>query len=467
MYTVAGQARICATGTAALNQAFHADSVAIIGASSQPGKLGNTVVAMMLQSGFAGRIVPVNRTGAQVLGLPTYERLLDVPHAIDVAVILVPAEHMMDALVECAAKGVGVVAAMTSGFSEAGPTGRELQGALERLLRTASFRLLGPNCEGFVFPGRGNFLTFSPMAMGAIAGPIGVVAQSGAISGAIVNRLGRMGLGISALVTTGNECDITAIDALEWFAADATTTTVVCYLEQIREPARFIAAARAMMGHKALVIQKPGRGRAASEAVTTHTGAIAGDDRVVDGVFEEFQIVRAVDHVTAVDAAAVLSRQRRLRGLRVGIVSIAGGLAVEACDLCEAAGFDVPAFDDDTQAKIRTALPYFAAVRNPVDLTGFALGSPSLFSDVIGTVLEHGGVDALIVVITFSHQAGFADVLLDAANSDLPVLVVWTAPETLTPEPLAAFKRAAFPVFDSPARAVSGLRALARFSGLL
>jgi acetate---CoA ligase (ADP-forming) len=216
------------------------------------------------------------------------------------------------------------------------------------------------------------------------------------------------------------------------------------------------------------VIQKPGRGRASREAVTTHTGAIAGDDRVVEGVFEELQIVRARDHSAAADAAAALSLGRRLRGLRLGIVSIAGGLAVEACDLCEAAGFEVPRFSEAVQAKMKASLPYFAAVRNPVDLTGVALSSPEMFRDVIDVVLELGGIDALIVVITFSHQVGFADMLLQAAaRTELPLLVVWTAPESLTPEPLKAFRAASFPVFDSPARALTGLRAIARFSGML
>jgi acetate---CoA ligase (ADP-forming) len=456
-----------ATGREALDLIFAARNVAIIGASSSPGKLGNLVVRLMLQSGFPGRIFPINRSASDILGVPALQRLIDIPEPIDVAVILVPAEQMLGALDECAAKGVPIVAAMTSGFAEAGEAGRQLERALMERLAHAPFRLLGPNCEGCVFPANKSFITFSPMTMGLADGRVGVVAQSGAISGAMVNRLGRMGIGIRALVTTGNECDITAADALEWFAEDDATTTIICYLEQIRDAQRFVSIARALRGRKSIVVQKSGRGRAASEAVTTHTGAIAGDDRVIDGVFEELQIVRASDHTTAVDAAAALSLGRRLDGLRVGIVSIAGGLAIESCDLCEAAGFEVPRFDATVQARLGTSLPSFAAVRNPVDLTGAALSSPGMFRDVIEIVLEHGGIDALIVVITFSHQAEFADVLLAAARaSTRPLLVVWTAPETLTPEPLAAFRAAGFPVFDAPARAVTGLRALARSSGL-
>ena len=453
---------------AALDRAFQARSVAVIGASSTPGKLGNLLVKVMLESGHPGQIHPINRTATEVLGLRTWRSLLDVPGPVDVAVTVVPAQEMMAALQDCAAKGVPMVAAMTSGFAEAGDSGRQLQADLERFLQTAPFRLLGPNCEGYVVPVVKNFVTFSPMPLGAVPGRVAVVAQSGAISGAIVNRLGRMGVGIRVLLTTGNECDITAADALEWFAADPDTTTIVCYLEQIRDAARFVAAARGMAGKKAIIVQKPGSGQASREAMTTHTGAIAGDSRVVEGVFEELRIVRAHDHTAAADAAAALSLGKRLHGLKVAIVSIAGGLAVEACELCEAAGFEVPRFEAAVQAKIGAALPYFAALRNPVDLTGVALSSPAMFRDVIQVVLDHGGVDALIVVITFSHQTGFADVLLAAAReSGKPVIVVWTAPESLTPGPLAAFRAAGFPVFDSPVRAVTALRAMARVAGLL
>ncbi len=456
------------TGPQALDAALNARSVAVIGASSTPGKLGHLLVKLMLQGGFPGRIYPINRTAPEILGLPTVPRLADVPEPLDVAVVMVPADGFMAALDECEASHVRVIASMTSGFAEAGETGRRLQEVLEERLANAPFRLLGPNCEGFTFPSRSAFITFSAMTMGAKDGSVGIVAQSGAISGAMSKRLTRMGVGVRALVTTGNEVSVTAADALEWFAADPGTRIVLCYLEQIRDPARFVALARAMRGQKALVIQKPGSGAAAREAVVTHTGAIAGDDRVVDGVFEELQIVRARDHTEAVDAAAALSLGRRLGGLRVGIVSIAGGLAVEACELFEQAGFEIPRFSARVQETISASLPYFAAVRNPVDMTGVALSSPGMFRRAIDLVLDSGEIDALIVIITFSHQAEFAAMLMQsAAAASKPLIVVWTAPEDLTPEPRAAFMAASFPVFDSPARALTGLRAIARFSGLL
>jgi acyl-CoA synthetase (NDP forming) len=456
------------SGRDALNRAMDPSSVAVIGASSNPLKLGHMVLKTLFNAGFAGKIYAINPSAAAVLGLTTYARLVDVPGPVDVAVVIVPADQLFDVLAECAAKQVALVAAITSGFAEAGGQGPQLQARLEQILKTAPFRLLGPNCEGYVVPGSNTFVTFSMMTSGLRSGPVGIVGQSGAITGTLSYRLNKMGVGIRSLISTGNEADLTAVEALEWFADDPATNTVIGYLEQIREPRRFIDVARRMRGIKAIVIQKPGKGKATMASVATHTGAIAGDDRVVDDIFEELCIVRARDHTTAVDAAAALSFGKRLLGLKVAILSVAGGLAVEASDLFEAGGFEVPTFPDSLQSTIRASLPYFAAVRNPVDLTGAAFSSPTLFRQVIEEVVQEAVIDAVVVIVTFSQQAAFAEELMAAAKAtDKPVLVVWTAPDTISPAPLAAFAKQSFPVFDSPLRAYTGLSAIARFSGLM
>lgn len=451
-----------------MNIALAPASVAVVGASSNPLKLGYMVLKTLISSGFRGQTYAINPSPSRILDLPTFARLIDVPGPVDVAVVIVPADQLMTILRDCATKRVSLVAAITSGFAEAGSEGRQLQGQLEQFLKTAPFRLLGPNCEGYVVPGANTFVTFSMMTHGLRPGPVGIVGQSGAITGTLAYRLNRMGVGVRALISTGNETDLSAVEALEWFADDPTTNTIVCYLEQIREPKRFVEVARRLRGLKAIVVEKPGRGRAASNAVTTHTGAIAGDDRVVDGVFEELHIVRALDHTTAVDAAAALSLGKTLKGLRVAVLSVAGGLAVEASDLLEAGGFELPELPDHVQHGIRSLLPYFAAVRNPVDLTGAAFSSPALFRKAIDLVVSGTPVDAVIVIVTFSQQAAFAEELMSAAAAThKPLLVVWTAPDTISPAPLAAFARRSFPIFDAPIRAFHGLCAIARFSGLL
>ena len=456
------------SGRTALDVAMAPSSVAVVGASANPLKLGHMVLKTLIGSGFKGKTYPVNTAAVPILGVPAYATLADIPGPVDVAVVIVPADQLLAALAACAAKRVTLVAAITSGFAEAGSQGEKLQAQLEALLKTAPFRLLGPNCEGYVVPGNKTFVTFSMMTMGLRPGGVGIVAQSGAISGTMAYRLNKMGVGIRALISTGNETDMPAVDALEWFADDPETNTIICYLEQIRESQRFVDVARRLRGRKAIVVQKPGKGQATADSVTTHTGAVAGDDRVVDGVFEELCIVRARDHTTAVDAAAALSFGKTLLGLNVAVLSVAGGLAVETTDLLEAGGFLVPKFPDDLQDEIRTSLPYFAAVRNPVDLTGAAFSSPALFQKVIDLVISRARVDAVIVIVTFSQQPAFAEVLMNAAaRTDKPFLVVWTAPEAISPAPLAAFSERSFPIFDAPIRAFNGLCAIARFSGLI
>jgi acyl-CoA synthetase (NDP forming) len=452
----------------ALHRAMAPASIAVIGASANPLKLGHMVLKTLHGAGFEGRIYPINPAAAPILGIASYASLADVPGPVDVAVVIVPANQLFAALAACAAKGVALVAAITSGFAEAGGEGRELQQRLEEVIKTAPFRLLGPNCEGYVVPESKTFVTFSMMTQGIKSGPVGIVGQSGAITGTLSFRLKKMGVGVRALISTGNETDLAAVEALEWFADDPTTNTIIAYLEQIREPERFIAVARRLRGRKAIVVQKPGKGDATKQSVTTHTGAIAGDDRVVDGIFEELCIVRARDHTTAVDAAAALSLGKRLKGLRVAVLSVAGGLAVEASDLFEAGGFELPQFSEELQRKIRQSLPYFAAVRNPVDLTGAAFSSPALFRQVVETVVQGDTVDAVVVIVTFSQQVAFAEELMIAAKStDKPLLIVWTAPESISPAPLAAFAEQSFPIFDAPLRAFTGLCAVARFSGLM
>ncbi|MGF7159993.1 acyl-CoA synthetase (NDP forming) [Rhodoligotrophos appendicifer] len=452
----------------ALQAAFHAKSVAIIGASTDPRKLGHLVLKMLVESGFEGQVYPVNKSADEVLGHRCYARLTDIEGPVEVAVVIVPSEHLIASLNDCAVKEIKLVAAITSGFAEAGEPGRVLQEQLVEALRTAPYRLLGPNCEGYVVPSTKTFVTFSLMTLGLKPGSIAIVAQSGAVSGAIAHRLNRMGVGIRTLISTGNETDITCTDALEWLAEDEGANTIVCYLEQIRDADRFVEVARRLRGRKGIVIEKPGRGRAAAEAVGTHTGAIAGDDKVVDGVFEELSIVRAPDLTAAIDAGAALSLGKTLGGRNVGIISIAGGLAVEASDVFEAGGFEVPRFADGLQQEIRKSLPYFAATRNPVDLTGAALSSPGMFKNVIELTLADEGIDAVIVIITFAKHEEFAHVVMDAAAAtDKPLLVVWTAPESLSPAPLAAFHARSFPVFDAPIRALTGLKAIARFSGVM
>lgn len=452
----------------ALDCLFAPRSIAVLGASHTPGKLGHAVLGLIQKNGFEGRLLPVNPRGGEILGLACARSLAEVSGRIDVALVVVPAEHSLEAFQECATAGVQAVVAITSGFAESGEAGHANEQALRALLIDAPYRMIGPNCEGVVVPRSRLQMTFSPMFDGMTDGPVALISQSGALSGMIANRLTKRGVGFRAVVTTGNETDVTATDLLESFAEDDNVRVVLAYLEQIRDPRRFVALAQRLREqHKRLVVLKGGRSSAGSEAAASHTGALAGDDRVVTGVFRDLGIVRARDSTAAIDATAALSTGKRLGGGNIAVVSIAGGFGVEMTDLAETTGFSVPALSEGAQRRLRELLPFYGATRNPVDLTGTVLSRSSLMRDALDVVLKEPDIDGVVVIVTFAHDPAFAEAIQDADRStSKPLLVVWTGGADQNPGATALLREARIPTFDAPARALTGLLAM-RNDGLV
>lgn len=445
-----------------LDRVFAARSVAVLGASQTKGKLGHSVLALLKKNGFTGSIIPVNPRGGEILGLPCVASLADLDAPPDLALLVVPAEQAIEALRQCAANKVRTVVGITSGFAESGEAGKSNEQALRDILRDAPFRLIGPNCEGVVVPASKLQMTFSPMFNDMSVGPIALISQSGALSGMIANRLTNRSVGFHSVVTTGNETDVTAADLLDHYTDTDGVKVVLAYLEQVRDAARFIVAARRLRANgKRLVVLKGGRSAAGSKAAASHTGALAGDDRVVSGVFRDLGIIRARDSAAAVDATAALAMGKPLRGPAIAVISIAGGFGVEMTDLAEMNGFEVPALSDAAQARLRALLPFYAATRNPVDLTGMAVANPSILSKALEIVAAEQHIDGIVVVVTFSHDPVFAEAIIGAHEaSPRPILVVWTGGLDQISDAATLMRQARLPTFDAPARALTGLQAL-------
>lgn len=446
----------------ALERVFAPRSIAVLGASQTPGKLGHSVLSLLVKNGFPGRIIPVNPRGGAILDLPCVRSIAEIVEPVDLALLVVPAEQSLEALRQCAAARVEAVVGITSGFAESGEAGSANERALRDLLEDAPFRLVGPNCEGVAVPKNRLQMTFSPMFNDMSEGPVALISQSGALSGMIANRLTRRGIGFHSVVTTGNESDITAADLLERFADDPDIGVVLAYLEQIREAPRFVAAARKLAaGGKRMVVLKGGRSSAGGEAAASHTGALAGDDRVTTGVFRELGIVRVRDSTAAIDATAALSMGKRLAGGNIAIVSIAGGFGVEMTDLAETSGFCVPALRAEAQARLRKLLPFYGATRNPVDLTGSALTAKGVMNGALEVVLDEDGIDGAVVIVTFSHDPAFAEAIIEAnGRTEKPIVVCWTGGSDQNPGATALLAKAGIPTFDAPARALTALLAL-------
>ena len=450
----------------ALDGLFDPRTIAVVGASRTKGKLGQAVMALLKSNGYSGTIIPVNPSGGEIEGLPAVRSLDEIDSPIDVVVLATPVGVALDALETCTRLDVKVVVGVTSGFSEAGEEGHDNEERLRRIMQDAPFRLVGPNCEGVVRPAADLQLTFSPMFNDLRPGPVAMISQSGALAGLMALRLGERGVGINAIVSSGNETDLTAADLLDYLGNDPQTRVVLCYVEELRDGRRFSEAAqRLTQAGKHIVAVKGGRSRAGSRAVQSHTGAMAGDDRVISAVFRETGVIRARESVAAVDAVTALAAGRRPAGNRVGIISVTGGLGVEMTDLAESAGFEVPVLDETTQTALSRYVPFYGSVTNPVDLTGVVLANPTYVGRCLEAVAADPGVDIAIAIITFVPDQQFIEALAEAFDStDKPILIVWTGSARSNASGEALRERAV-PVYDSPARAASGLAALAATTG--
>jgi acyl-CoA synthetase (NDP forming) len=435
--------------------------VAVVGVSAASDKIGNSILRNVVKNGFPGRVYAVAREPMTYPGATVVTALADIPEPVDIALLAVPAAGLLPVLRGIPRGRVRLAVAIASGFSEIGDEGRQLEDALRTWCRTSGMPLVGPNCQGIVVPAALLQMTFSPMYNDMIAGSVAILSQSGAMGGYMANRLMQRGVGLRCFVSIGNETALSSTDYIEALNRDPGTRVILCYLEQIVDGRRFAAVVRGLDPAKRLVIVKTGRTPSGAAAVSTHTGALAGDDRVVNGVFRQLGIIRARDSATAVDAAAAISTGRELSGNRIGVLSIAGGLAVELTDLLGMRGFDVPEVDPGTRAKLKEIVPAFGATRNPVDLTGAVLTDQSLFERSLEIFAAALNLDGFAIISTYVRDPRYAEAIVRLFRaSRKPVVVCWTGNVAQTPESLAILAAAGVPVFDNTARTCNALCAL-------
>lgn len=442
--------------------------VAVVGLSSDPAKLGNVILANVIRNGFAGRIYGVARAapdgtlpkveGARVVG--AFE---DIDEVVDVALFAIPSPHLMQALRTVPRGRLRLGVAIASGYSEVDEQGRLLEQELHDYCKSEALPLIGPNCQGVVVPHAALQMTFSPMYDKMVPGHVAIIAQSGAMGGFMANRLMQRGVGLSCFVSSGNETVLSATDYITALADDPQTRVVLCYLEQIRDGRRFAQAVRGLDASKRVIVVKSGRSPAGAAAISSHTGAIAADDEVMSGVFRQLGIIRARDSATAVDAAACIAAGKVLRGQRIGVLSVAGGLAVELTDLLEMRGFEVPEFDTQARDQLRKIVPAFGATRNPIDLTGAVLTQDDLFENALQAMSAATNIDGFAIISTYIRNPRFAHAIVRLFRStDKPVVVCWTGSAEQTPESLAILAEAGVPVYDNTARAANAFCALRR-----
>ncbi len=435
---------------------FAPASVAVLGVSRNPAKLGHRLLQNVREGGYAGAVHAVNPSGEAILGCPTVAKVEALPAGVDLALVSLPAPAVPEAIAALAARGVRAAVILSSGFGEVDDGGRATQAEMLATARAAGLRLVGPNCMGvYSAPAslNGTYFWDLPRA----AGGISIVSQSGAYGGLIFRHLGGRGLGVARFVSIGNQVDVEIAEVLEWLADDPATTLVACFVEALRDGPRFLAAARRAAARMPIVMLKGGRSEAGRRAAGSHTGSLAGAWEVYRAACASAGVVLAEETEEFFDAIETLVAIPRVRpaGRGVAVVTVSGGPSVVAADTAEREGLLVPALGEGARQALRGLLPPFAAVGNPVDLTPQV--EPARIAPAIRRVFDEPEVAGVVAVNVGLDFPEFADGVVAAARATGKPAVAFTAD---APEITARLRAGGVPVLPSPERAVRAWRAL-------
>ena len=449
-----------------LDRLLRPRAVAIVGVSPEPGHMGGSVLNNLTRCNFAGDIHLVSRSRAEIAGRPCVPGIDDLPHGVDVAVLVIPQSAVIEAIAACGRRGVGAAIVFASGYAEVGEAGRAEQEQLAAAARAAGVAILGPNCIGMCSFEVGAALTFEfnverpPESQNP---KIGMVAQSGAVAAIMRMAFLGKGLGVTFYISTGNEADLTVEDFLESLIEDPQTSVAALFVEQIRHPGKFLALSeRAREIRKPIVVMHPGRSQHARLSASSHTGALAGDYAVMEALLRHAGIVLVETLEELVDAAEFLARfEAPVKG--PGIITNSGAIKGFSIDFCDRLGLEIPALAPATIAALKAALPPFAALDNPLDVTAQVIRDLTIWTRSAEPLLDDPNIGSLCVPVV----PGSLKLAMDKVAALLPTILKSGKPAVIAalgdefpvpPEFIAAFRQKGIQVLRSPERA---LRALA------
>lgn len=395
-----------------LDSFFAPSSIALIGASRDHEKIPGRLLSMLRKNEYPGQIYPVNPNYPEIDGIRCYKSVADIGAPIDLAVIIIPARAVLNALEQCAAVGVKNAVIISSGFAEEGGDSAAMQDAIAGLAKRTGMRISGPNAEGFFSQVQRVAATFSPavdvkpgvVPLLATTRRIGIVAQSGGIGFAYYHRAKALGVAVSYVVSAGNESDLGAGEFLDYLVQDASTDVIMLFIEGIRDVEKFLAAARrAAELKKPVIVTKVGRSGAGMRAAASHTASMAGWSAAYDAVFAKYGFIISNDLDEALTIAAVLASNPLPRGDRVAVVTVSGGAGIWGADAVALRGLQVPELSEKIQAGIKALMPSYGSARNPIDVTAQGVTSGGLQKSV-DLLTASDEVDAILVVLSLSSD---------------------------------------------------------------
>lgn len=453
--------------TQLLKQIFNAHSVAIIGASRRMGHPSHLALVGLIESGFDGKIYPINPSAREIDGIKAYPNIKSVHEPVELAFIAVQAAKVIPILRECAEKGVKGAIINSAGFKELGTKeGTEREEEIRRIASSTGMGIIGPNCVGFH---RSSISTMprlpQPVEIRAILrekGNVGMTSQSGWFCGFYIHRCALRGVRFSTAISSGNEADFTTIDFLEYLGEDEDTEVITMYLEGVKDGKNFLKVSKTITPEKPIIIWKVGLTKAGSRAAFSHTGSLAGEEGIYDAVFRQAHIVQAFSSKELIDLTVAFSLCKKPKGNRVGIISSPGGFAVATADACERSGLNVPRLSEKTCKELEKFLPQYSSTLNPVDLTMTAVENPQFYPECMKILDSDDKIDSMIVV---TGAGGIYDEFIEKSVREIekPVMVVLTPYWTVETEPSASAK-AGIPTYTYPEEAARSLAALTQYA---
>ncbi|NLH72105.1 MAG: CoA-binding protein [Verrucomicrobia bacterium] len=445
-----------------LESLLYPQTVAVVGASRNPGKVGYELLHNLVKGGFKGNIVPINPEASEILGIKCYKSLDQYPGKIDLSVVVVGAKLVKDAVQSSIRAGAKAIVVITAGFKEVGAAGAQAEKELVEICRAAGVRLMGPNCLGVLNTHHSMNATFAPTV--PPTGHISVISQSGALCVAILDWAASQKLGLGKVISFGNKADLDEVDFIQALAADQHTRVIAGYLESIKDGNKFLRVAEQAANVKPVVVLKVGVTQAGAKAASSHTGSLAGADIAYGAAFKRSGVIRAECFEALFDYALAFATQPVPKGDRVAIITNAGGPGIMAADAAETMGLKMVQPSEQSKAKLKEALPQTAALGNPIDVIGDA--EPERYIKAFEIIQEDENIDAIIVVATpqnMTRPLELAERLAAAHKGVKPLLTAFMGGEEVAAAK-SKLMELGIPNYPAPDRAVAALRAMCDYS---
>ncbi|MBF0560063.1 MAG: CoA-binding protein, partial [Nitrospirae bacterium] len=446
-----------------LESLFNPESIAVIGASRDPKKVGYAVLHNLIKFNYAGSIYPVNPSPDDILGLNTYPRTSDIGKPVGLAVISVPARAVPDTLLDCAAAGVRAAVILSAGFKEAGAEGIRLEERLKEISAEHGIRILGPNCLGIINTSNSMNASFAGGMLPK--GKVAFFSQSGALGIAILDWALGNNMGFSKFISLGNKADLNESDFIEYFSGDADTDVILGYIEDVIDGRKFLEVARKTTKVKPIILIKSGGTEAGARAASSHTGALAGSETAFNAAFKQAGIIRAQGIQELFDTALVFASNKLPLGNGLLIITNAGGPGILAADMAEQTGVKLPIMAKETIEAMAKKLPSSASLYNPVDIIGDA--TSERYAAALNSAISDPNVDGILVILTpqaMTDVGNTADIIIRAGQETEKPIITSFIGEVSVRASIEKLKEGGVPSFSYPETAVRSFRKLCDFT---